>query len=160
MPCVASGLAFFWRHSTLCGETSASPKKKKKSLLCVRVYRRGATRERRAVRSCCGDALPEEVRAGGGRGSFLLPTEVCQRGTLREQRSDRYHCLLTDTEAFIQLFILMHAARAGTQAAGGFEASQGAKLVMDGTACLAEQYPRLVALALLGTKSITLYKIY
>lgn len=68
MPCVASGSAFFWRHSTLCGETSASPKKKKKSTLCTRLQTRcnkGTPRCALMLRWCA-------PRGGAGRGRKRL----------------------------------------------------------------------------------------
>lgn len=62
---------------------------------------------------------------GGGRSSLLLPRKECQTGTLGEQRSDRYHCLLTHTQAFIQVFVLMHAAQAESEGRRGSEAGDG-----------------------------------
>lgn len=100
-------------------DTSPSPKKKK-STLCAHL--------RGKATLCARVAMMRSQRrrgTGGGRGSLLLPTEVCQTGTLREQRSGRYRCLLTDTQAFIQVFVLMYAAQAGGEGERGSEAGDG-----------------------------------
>lgn len=78
---------FMWRLSPPFGETSNQKTKQKKKrqskkpTLCAHLQTR-CNGEKAAL--CAHVALPEEARAGGGRGSLLLPTLACQTGRLGE----------------------------------------------------------------------------